>query len=39
MNELTKEQCEEIISQVNSDLAKIDAGTHEVNAAGELVEK
>lgn len=39
MTELTKEQIEVIKAQVEGDLAKLNAGTHEVNASGELVEK
>jgi len=39
MTEFTKQQIEEIKAQVDGDLAKLNAGTHEVNAAGELVEK
>ena len=38
MNELTKEQCDELIAQVADVNAKLDAGTHHV-VDGKLVEK
>ena len=38
MSNLTKEQADAIKAQVDSDLAKLEAGTHHV-VDGELVEK
>jgi len=39
MNDYTQEEQTAITTQIDSDLAKLDAGSHEVNASGELVEK
>ncbi len=38
MTELTREQCDELIAQVEDVKAKLEAGTHHV-VDGELVEK
>ena len=39
MTDVTKEQCEDLNAQVEDVKAKLEAGTHEIDADGKVVEK